>query len=166
MPSLTYNGSSGFSGTDTSKERAMTQDEDGTTNKVQQKVLIAVDAGNTRGVTIKELRRLYPEHHHGSLSGALTNLHRDDVIARLEDQRDKCKIYVMPWYVGERVTEKPGHNKGLARILDSLDALAEVHKAKMVVNRRNGTSGWACTECNQKHPCRTTMMIQEIRKAI
>ena len=70
LPALAFRDgtSSGFSGTDTSKERA-------------------------------ELR---------DLVGAVSNLHKKGLIARLAEKRGKNKIYVMPYNVDGRETETQG----------------------------------------------------------
>jgi hypothetical protein len=104
---LTYNGSSGWSGTDTSQERAEQQDADGMTGRVQRLVLRFVIFSGSRGETIADLRRILPHLHHGSLSSALTNLHRAGKIARLSEKRGRCKVYVHPRHVDGRDTEPP-----------------------------------------------------------
>lgn len=107
MSDLTYGGTSGWSGTDTSRQRAESQDRDGTTGIVQRQVLSLVLSSMARGVTVAEVRLMLPGRHHGSISSALTNLHRAGRIARLAEQRERCKVYVNPMYVGERETEQP-----------------------------------------------------------
>ncbi len=107
MSDLTYGGTSGWSGTDTSQERAESQDGDGTTGKVQRLVLGSVHAQRERGMTIAELRSHFQGRHHGSLSSALTNLHRAGKIARLSEKRGRCKVYVTPQHVMGRETEQP-----------------------------------------------------------
>jgi DNA-binding MarR family transcriptional regulator len=43
--------------------------------------------------------------HHGTASGALSVLHKEGLIARLEERRDRCQIYVLPEFVlGREVT--------------------------------------------------------------
>lgn len=107
MSDLTYGGTSGWSGTDTSQERAAAEDGDGTTGKVQRLVLGSVHAQRERGMTIAELRGHFQGRHHGSLSSALTNLHRAGKIARLSEKRGRCKVYVTPQHVMGRETEAP-----------------------------------------------------------
>ena len=46
--------------------------------------------------------------HHGTISGAVSNLHKKGLIARLAEKRGKNKIYVMPHNVDGRETETQG----------------------------------------------------------
>ena len=100
---------SGHSGTDTSKAQARSPRR----ANVQRTVLAYVTNRMTRGATIAELRKYNPSMHHGSLSSALTNLHRAGKLERLEEQRDRCHVYVAPLYANGRSTQpaalrKPG----------------------------------------------------------
>lgn len=105
MPtSATYAGTTGWSGTDTSRAQA----EPARHAHVQSEVMSVAARSLGDGITIKELRTIYRGlAHHGSLSSALTNLHRDGRLARLVDKRDRCHIYVLPEHVGDRTTEGP-----------------------------------------------------------
>jgi hypothetical protein len=108
QPALTYAGTSGWSGSDASRERAHRDDKSGRTAGVQHEVLATALRHGSIGVTIAELRGYFPQHHHGSLSSALTNLHRDGRLARLVEQRDRCSIYVVPDAVNGRETRAAG----------------------------------------------------------
>lgn len=109
--SLPYAGTSGFSGTDASMERALTRDATGKTGRVQRAVLDAAAAAGLPGVTIKDLRLEFPDEHHGTLSGALTALHQEGRLARLSTQRDRCSLYVLPINVLDRETLDPAKPK-------------------------------------------------------
>jgi hypothetical protein len=111
-PSLTYAGTSGWSGSDASRERAHRDDKSGRTAGVQHEVLATALRHGSVGVTIAELRDYFPQHHHGSLSSALTNLHRDGRLARLVEQRNRCSIYVVPDAVNGRETRAAGRVPG------------------------------------------------------
>jgi hypothetical protein len=101
---LPYAGTSGWSGTQTSRQRAETEDSIGTTAKRQREVLhYIVDAGVT-GRTVRDVRRALSLHH-GQASSALTLLHKAGAIARLSEVRDRCKVYVVPELVVGRETE-------------------------------------------------------------
>ena len=148
---LTYGGTSGHSGTDTSRDRAVTRDGDGTTGKNQRIVLKALGIAGERGMTVAELRGYMRHSHHGSVSSALTNLHRAGKIARLSTKRNKCKVYVLPEYVGGRDAEPSTAVKRsrwesavIARILD-------MHTPDDIGN----ALGLFCPECGTKWPCRT-----------
>ena len=75
---------------------------------LHNQVLRLVDAAGHTGVTIAELRDALPAHHHGTLSGVLSLLHRDMRIARLVDKRNGCKIYVEPDFLDGRSAEAQG----------------------------------------------------------
>lgn len=106
LPLTPYAGTSGWSGSETSLERAVTEDSNGTTKKRQQQVLFYLERYKDRGVTWKELS-VITNWHHGSSSGALSVLHKTGLIARLKQTRDRCAIYVLPEYVNQRETAQP-----------------------------------------------------------
>jgi hypothetical protein len=110
LPDLTYGGTSGYSGSTTSKKRALKNDSSGTTGKVQQIVLGWLGQKHTWGMTVAELRDVMSVQHHGSISGALSNMHRSGRISRLTQERGECKIYVLPQYVVNRPTDKPSQH--------------------------------------------------------
>ena len=99
-----YGGTSGWSGTDTSRERALHQDSAGITRRLSDKTEIAVYESGVRGMTWVELSERLGIHH-GQASGALSRLHRVGRIRRLTERRDRCKIYVYPAFVNDRPTE-------------------------------------------------------------
>lgn len=108
-PILPYAGTSGWSGSDTSEERALRDDNDGTTSKRQAAALLALDDAGHQWLTWRELAdRL--ELHHGSASGVLSVLHKSGKIARLSERRSRCKVYVARHHVDGRVTEYPTSN--------------------------------------------------------
>jgi hypothetical protein len=104
---LPYAGTSGWSGSDTSRERAQREDTDGTTTERQQAVLTFLAARGWYGATVNEVVRGHPGWHHGHASGALSVLHKAGRIARLgarEDRRQQCAPYVTLDNVGGRET--------------------------------------------------------------
>jgi len=105
--SLPYNGSSGWSGTDTSKERADNADNSGRTAEVQTFVYRYLLWRRENGATWKELAEA-ARLHHGTISGALSVLHKTQRIARLTEKRDRCRVYVVPEYVHGRETDEQG----------------------------------------------------------
>lgn len=62
------------------------------------------------GLTIAELRGIATDHHHGTLSGCLSHLHRQGTLALLNEKRDRCRVYVLPEYVNGRETKPHGKN--------------------------------------------------------
>ena len=92
-PSLPYNGHSGHvAGSETSKARAMAEDESGVTASRQKQILEALQK-NPVGYTWKELAgRL--DLHHGQISGALSALHKDGWVFALKRERGGSQIYM------------------------------------------------------------------------
>lgn len=113
LPALAYAGTSGWSGTDTSRERAKRNDATGRTATTQKAILDAVECSGFDGMTVAEIRQQFPDRHHGTLSGALTNLHMEGRLFRLKAKRMGCKIYVVPRYQSNRDIESPKRNRQL-----------------------------------------------------
>ena len=108
--SLPYNGTSGWSGTDTSHDRAITADSDGTTGHNQQITLLYLRERKYEGITWKELADECGWHH-GTASGVLSVLHKTGKIARLIEKRNKCRVYVLPEWVEGRETDTQGRQR-------------------------------------------------------
>ena len=107
---LPYNGSSGWSGSETSLERSLFDDSTGVTHKRQQMVLAYIKNANTAGCTWAELGQAF-NLHHGLISSVLSNLHKADLIARLKNKRGRAAIYVVPQYVLDRETAPFGRTQ-------------------------------------------------------
>ena len=105
--SLPYNGSSGWSGTDTSKDRAERADSDGTTRSTQNQTVGHLYLERERGMTWREIAEI-TGWHHGTVSGALSVLHKAGKICRLLEKRNRCRVYVLPEYVNGRETDEQG----------------------------------------------------------
>lgn len=103
--------SSGHSGSETSEERSLERDSTGKTAKTQRRVFNLVRGLNTGGLTVAELRSILTTEHHGTLSGALSNLHQQGLLARLKERRNRCQVYVAPEFVGGRETVPHGRSK-------------------------------------------------------
>lgn len=103
FPHLPYAGTSGHSGTDTSEAATRERDANGLTAEAQQTAITMARRARYRGVTVVDLRAT--GLHHGRASGALSVLHQRGLLTRLTDKRDRCKIYVLPEYVGNRAEE-------------------------------------------------------------
>lgn len=99
--------SSGWSGSDTSRQRASAADSGGTTKDRQNRTLALVSAKGPFGITWHELAEI-TGWHHGTASGVLSVLHKEGQICRLKMKRDKCKVYVMPFDVWGREIEPHG----------------------------------------------------------
>lgn len=107
---LPYAGTSGWSGSQGSRDRAVSADTTGRTAKNQSDTLKTLRSRQERGVTWKELGALRGWHH-GTASGVLSVLHKTGLIKRLSERRDRCHVYVLPEYVLDRVTEDHGRSK-------------------------------------------------------
>lgn len=106
FPILPYNGSSGHSGSSSSKERADYLDKSGKTRKYQFRIMDYLREQADQGATWKEVSELL-DVHHGTASGALSILHKAGLLERLKETRGKSKIYVLPEFIMFRETEPP-----------------------------------------------------------
>ena len=104
---LPYAGTSGWSGTDTSKERAKANDSSGKTADNQEHALLMILLSGIDGITWKELSEL-TGWHHGTSSGVLSVLHKAERICRLTERRDRCRVYVYPDYLNGREHDMQG----------------------------------------------------------
>ena len=110
QPELPYSGTSGHSGTDTSKARALHADRSGKTALRQAQALNLLSQREMAGLTWKEFSEITGLHH-GTASGVLSVLHKTGRIARLKETRNGCKVYVDVFCVQGRVIEKQGRKK-------------------------------------------------------
>jgi len=88
-----YNGTAGWSGTDTSEQRALNNIQSGRELNNQQKALHLLKHMGKLGLTWKELSEL-TNMHHGTASGVLSVLHKSGAILRTTRVRNRCKIYM------------------------------------------------------------------------
>jgi hypothetical protein len=88
-----YNGTAGWSGSDTSKQRALDNIHSGRELNNQQKALHLLKHMGKLGLTWKELAN-ETGWHHGTASGVLSVLHTSGAIVRTYTIRNKCKVYV------------------------------------------------------------------------
>ena len=98
---LPYAGTSGWSGSETSKKRAVDNDKNGKTKEIQTSTLWELFFMADRGVTWKELAETYGWHH-GTASGVLSTLHKAGKIVRLQQTRNRCAIYVLDTWIQGR----------------------------------------------------------------
>ena len=110
QPQLPYNGTSGHSGTETSKARAIHADRSGKTAMRQAQALELLNQMGNSGLTWKEFS-VITGLHHGTASGVLSVLHKAGRIARIKESRNGCKVYVGLNWVENRIIEKQGRNK-------------------------------------------------------
>jgi len=88
-----YNGTAGWSGTDTSQQRAVDNISSGREENRQQLALRILKQAGEMGLTWKELAT-ETGWHHGTTSGILSVLHQSGALIRLYSTRNRCKIYV------------------------------------------------------------------------
>ena len=88
-----YNGTAGWSGTDTSQQRALDNIHSGRELNNQQTALVYLKQAGELGLTWKELA-IATGWHHGTASGVLSVLHQSGAVIRLYSARNRCKIYV------------------------------------------------------------------------
>jgi len=112
-PVLPYAGTSGWTGTDTSRDRARQADGSGRTARMQALALRGLRASADRGMTWKDLAEQTASHH-GTASGTLSVLHKAGLVVRLAERRERCKVYVLPEFAEGRTTEAPGRTKASA----------------------------------------------------
>ena len=93
QPYVPYAGTAGWSGTDTSKERAMINLRTSREYNNQQKALALLKQVGSQGLTWKELSE-QTDMHHGTATGVLSLLHKVGAIIRTTRVRDRCKVYM------------------------------------------------------------------------
>lgn len=126
LPALTYpdreaGHSSGWSGTDTSRDRAHEHDSTGKTATIQDRVLDALKVCGNTGLTMPEACTAlgpWPSDTggHSTVSSALTGLHKAGLVVRLTEERNRCKVYVLPANQDGRPAEPPTRNINARRI--------------------------------------------------
>ncbi|AWN03239.1 hypothetical protein PBI_APPA_58 [Microbacterium phage Appa] len=142
--STPYAGTEGFSGTDTSRDRAETKAA--SAKRRQSDMLRYLRARGAHGATVVDVKAgpfrgpkwddetlLTPEfEHHGTASGTLSILHRAGAIARLTETRDKAHVYVLPEHIDGRPYERFVGNVEKAQIaaLDGMLAEIEAERPK------------------------------------
>lgn len=127
LPLLPYGGTSGHAGTDTSRDRALAEDQDGTTADRQRRTMGALFDAVHYGRTWRELAAVTGLHH-GSASSSLSILHKEGKIARLTETRDRCKVYVHLDYVEGRPTEPYG-NPARPTVAQMIAAIEHAYEA-------------------------------------
>lgn len=123
-PVLPYAGTTGWSGTDTSYERAIRLSSTGQIGRNQRKIIGYMRERGSLGVTWKDLSGKFGWHH-GSASSHLTVLHKSGAIMRLMNRRERCRIYVLPEYRDGREFDEPSNNMSKQQVFDML---VELHK--------------------------------------
>jgi hypothetical protein len=122
LPVLPYGAgpeaTAGWSGSDTSRERAENERDDGTVTRRQSQALRALGEAGRRGLTFRELG-LQQGWHHGQSSGVLSALHKERRISRLTIRRSRCLVYVLNEHVEDRPTSEHKSNARHQAITDA-----------------------------------------------
>lgn len=125
IPVTPYGGTSGWSGSETSRERAERADSFGLTGERDRFTLEALKDAGPDGITWGELADAHGLHH-GEASAALSRLHRVGLIARLTERRGRSQIYVLPEHVAGRPTSPYRPNLRKQQVVDLLDMLDDL----------------------------------------
>jgi len=132
IPELPYAGSSGWSGSETSRVRAEELDRSGGSKNRQNMVIRFLRDRAATGATWKELGEEFGWHH-GNSSSVLSILHKTYHIDRLEESRLRCKVYVTPEWVNSRVTElHRGNIRGQASNVKEMNMLTEAQATILI----------------------------------
>jgi hypothetical protein len=110
LDTLPYGDTSGWSGSDTSENRARNDDASGITKVRRQEVIEFLRQQQYTGATWFEVAQALG-YHHGQASGVLSGLHKQGHIMRLRSKRAKCAIYVHRDYVSNRLTASHGRER-------------------------------------------------------
>ncbi len=105
LPLTPYAGTSGWRGSEASRDRVMQDDANGSTSLKQRISLHRVRTQGARGLTWKELGEI-ENWHAGQSSGVLSVLHKEGFIYRLKEKRNRCSIYVTEEYINNRATSE------------------------------------------------------------
>lgn len=100
----------GWSGSETSHERAVEAERSGRASRVRDAAWEVVRLGGLQGATWYEVSAAL-HCHHGSASSALSNLHMMGKVERLRERRGRSAIYVLPHAVNGRETAPFGRRK-------------------------------------------------------
>ena len=92
---------SGWSGSETSRERQEREDSLGITGKRQAEVFALLAQQTTKGMTVKEVEDAL-NIGHGPASSALTHLHRAERVVRLQERRLNQQVYLLRGYAEGR----------------------------------------------------------------
>lgn len=127
QPELPYAGTSGWSGTDTSRDRAVSADRSGKTAVNQRRAYSILATRRGDGMTWHELSD-ETGWHHGTSSGVLSVLHKTGKIERLERKRDKCHVYVLPEYSDGQILSPYKNKMTQKEMRDTLIAIVQADK--------------------------------------
>lgn len=97
----------GHSGSEASRDRAVTDERTGRGRHRREQVLKVVRLSGLEGKTWYEVAGIL-DIHHGAASGALSNLHKAGRLECLKERRGGAHVYVLPHLVNGRATRPFG----------------------------------------------------------
>lgn len=153
MSDYPYAGTSGWSGSDTSRERQEREDATGITGWRSREVFKLIASAGEVGMTDKEVQSAL-RIGHGASSGTLTRLHKAEKIARLRDRRRGNEIYVLPRHVQDRTTSPYRPNKRTSDDLREVRAQAWDEGRDAAVEHLD-RAGFGFTKTTLVNPYRT-----------
>jgi len=145
---LPYAGTSGWRGSDASRDRAYREDESGLTGKRQYEVLLILASLGEKGATFTELSHIGGWSTHKTAS-VLSVLHKAERLARLKERRNRSSVYVDLRYVNGREAVPHGGKKKYDELLAVVNSVLKLHEPVGVM----------CWECNQDYPCQTVQLL-------
>ena len=145
---LPYAGTSGWRGSDASRDRAYREDKDGTTHKRQYETLAILASLGEYGTTFTELSRSVGWSTHKT-AAVLSVLHKAERLARLKERRNRSSIYVDLRYVNGRESVPHGGKKKYEELLKVVNLVIKIHKP----------NGKTCQECGRYYPCQTVQLL-------
>lgn len=96
-----------------------------TARDFRRRVLDVVSGCRAEGATWKEVQTILGNEH-GSISASLSTMHKAELLDRLSEERENCKVYVLPEWVQDRETERPSKSATVGLLDDMAAVLREV----------------------------------------
>lgn len=113
----------------------------------QDDAVRAARAAGPAGVTVKELREAFPGCHHGQVSGALSNAHRDKRLVRLAmTKRLGASVYTTPEFLAGRRTVPYGGSETTPPKAETECQVRKTAEAWLA----QGRDGWSAAGKNPK----------------
>lgn len=149
-PELPYGGdthpNSGHAGSETSQQRAIREDSQGTTANRQAITTTHLQRRGLLGTTYIELGLRYGWGHQVT-SAVLSVLHKAGRVNRLTEVRNGCKVYVLPGYVNGRDTEPHGQTATTELLADAINVLRSLPLCRHVPSVVPDVN---CSTCNAR----------------
>lgn len=137
-------GTGGWGGADTSRDRAEHERDSGELSHRLAAILSHLETiGKHDGMTWQELADL-TGWHHGRVSSALTNLHKQGLVFTLKKRRGNCHPYVhaewLPYWFPNEINLRPTTNRR-APLLKELEAV-EIAAEELICEIEVSKGAW------------------------